>query len=207
MKLRALLICLLPVLPLAAVPVFAQQQSERRVVQSPILTIDSDRVFNESAFGLRVADDVETQSAEISAENRLIEADLKAEERKLTDQRSKLSPDAFSGLADAFDEKVQKTRAAQAAKGRALNELVEKERQVFLAAAGPVLEQMMREAGAAVILERRSVFVSANAIDITDEAIERLDASVGSGKNRSPRLPMAARIGSQLTAFNRQDMQ
>ena len=119
MKLRALLICLLPVLPLAAVPVFAQQQSERRVVQSPILTIDSDRVFNESAFGLRVADDVETQSAEISAENRLIEADLKAEERKLTDQRSKLSPDAFSGLADAFDEKVQKTRAAQAAKGRA----------------------------------------------------------------------------------------
>ncbi|MCP3878949.1 MAG: OmpH family outer membrane protein, partial [Sulfitobacter sp.] len=27
MKLRALLICLLPVLPLAAVPVFAQQQS------------------------------------------------------------------------------------------------------------------------------------------------------------------------------------
>jgi len=183
MKLRALLICLLPVLPLAAVPVFAQQQSERRVVKSPILTIDSDRVFNESAFGLRVADDVETQSAEISAENRLIEADLKAEERKLTDQRSKLSPDAFSGLADAFDEKVQKTRAAQAAKGRALNELVEKERQVFLAAAGPVLEQMMREAGAAVILERRSVFVSANAIDITDEAIERLDASVGSGKN------------------------
>ena len=183
MKLRALLICLLPVLPLGAVPVFAQQQAERRLVQSPILTIDSDRVFTESAFGLRVADDVETQSAEISAENRLIEADLKAEERKLTDQRSKLSPDAFSRLADAFDEKVQKTRASQAAKGRALNELVEKERHVFLAAAGPVLEQMMREAGAAVILERRSVFVSANAIDITDEAIERLDASVGSGKN------------------------
>ena len=181
MKLRALLICLLPVLPLAAVPVFAQQQSERRVVQSPILTIDSDRVFNESAFGLRVADDVETQSAEISAENRLIEADLKAEERKLTDQRSKLSPDAFSGLADAFDEKVQKTRAAQAAKGRALNELVEKERQVFLAAAGPVLEQMMREAGAAVILERRSVFVSANAIDITDEAIRDMSLISHSG--------------------------
>ena len=143
MKLRALLICLLPVLPLGAVPVFAQQQAERRLVQSPILTIDSDRVFTESAFGLRVADDVEPQSAEISAENRLIEADLKAEERKLTDQRSKLSPDAFSGLADAFDEKVQKTRASQAAKGRALNELVEKERHVFLAAAGPVLEQMM----------------------------------------------------------------
>ena len=37
--------------------------------------------------------------------------------------------------------------------------------------------------GAAVILERRSVFVSANAIDITNEAITRLDGAVGSGKN------------------------
>ena len=86
-------------------------------------------------------------------------------------------------MADDLGEKGPKTRGAQAAKGRALNGLVEKGRRVCLAAAGPVLEQMMREAGAAVILERRSVFVSANGIGITGEAIGRLDASVGSGKN------------------------
>tara|TARA_R110000850_G_scaffold29579_2_gene81624 strand:+ start:131 stop:694 length:564 start_codon:yes stop_codon:yes gene_type:complete len=183
---RALMICLIPVLPFGAVPGGAQTTppvGDRPLVQSPILTIDSDRVFNESAFGLRVARDLEAQGATLSAENRQIEADLGDEEKKLTAQRAALSPESFRDLADAFDAKVQDIRATQAAKSRALNELVEKEREVFLNAAGPVLEKMMRDSGAAVILERRSVFISANAIDITNEAIARLDASLGSGKN------------------------
>ena len=45
----------------------------------------------------------------------------------------------------------------------------------------------MREAGAAVILERRSVFVSLNAIDITADAIALLDETLGSGA--TPKQP------------------
>ncbi|MBA97848.1 MAG: OmpH family outer membrane protein [Sulfitobacter sp. SK025] len=180
-------VILVPVLSLWAMPGQAQQgsmtQRERLTVQSPILTIDSDRIFNESAFGLRVARDVEVQSAGLAAENRKIEAELEAEEKRLTEQRSTLDAAAFRDLADAFDQKVQKTRAAQAAKGRSLSQMVDQERSLFLNAAGPVLEELMQDAGAAVILERLSVFVSANAIDITDEAIKRLDATLGSGKN------------------------
>ena len=84
-------------------------------------------------------------------------------------------------LANTFDQKVQTTRQEQAAKGRALNELLDQERDVFLTAAAPVLERLMREANAAVILERRSVFVSASAIEITDDAIALLDETLGSG--------------------------
>ncbi|MGD9866344.1 MAG: OmpH family outer membrane protein, partial [Pseudodonghicola sp.] len=50
-----------------------------------------------------------------------------------------------------------------------------------LRAARPVLETLMRETGAGVILERNSVFLSANATDITDEAIARIDAAIGDG--------------------------
>ena len=39
----------------------------------------------------------------------------------------------------------------------------------------------MRETGAAVVLEQRSVFISANAIDITDTAIARIDAVLQDG--------------------------
>ena len=187
MRWISLVVFLVPVLSLWAIPGQAQQdlpiQKKRLNVQSPILTIDSDRIFNESAFGLRVARDVEVQSSVLAAENRKIEAELEDEERRLTDQRSTLDTTAFRDLADAFDQKVQKTRAAQAAKGRSLSQMVDQERSLFLNAAGPVLEELMQDAGAAVILERLSVFVSANAIDITDEAIKRLDATLGSGKN------------------------
>ena len=83
---------------------------------------------------------------------------------------------------DLLDEKVQQTRAARTAKARALNLQLTKQQDVFLKAAGPVLERLMREAGAAVILERRSVYISLNAIDITGDAISLLDETLGSGE-------------------------
>ncbi|KEJ94803.1 OmpH family outer membrane protein [Pseudosulfitobacter pseudonitzschiae] len=151
------------------------------VMQSPILTVDTDRLYSQSAFGLRVAKEIEERGADLAAENRKIEAELTAEEQDLTDKRAKMDAEAFRSLADAFDEKVQSTRRAQEAKGRELSQLLEKEQIAFLNAAAPVLETLMRESGAAVILERRSVFLSANVIDITDAAIARIDAALGDG--------------------------
>ncbi|MFD2739371.1 OmpH family outer membrane protein [Sulfitobacter aestuarii] len=182
-----------------AAPLQAQQQAEpgrgdvaraadlsRGSIVSPILTIDSDRVFQESAFGRRVAQEIEQKSAALSAENRQIEADLEAEEKILTEKRNAMTPEKFREAADAFDQKVQKIRQAQAAKSRELNQIFGDERGVFLNAAAPVLERLMADAGAAVVLDLRSVFVSANAIDITDEAIDRLDETLGRGTDVTP---------------------
>ena len=180
---RALVI--LVVALLGAAPLFAQDQSNRApargTVISPILTIDSDRVFQESAFGLRVAQEIEVEGAKLAAENDLIAAELEAEEKALTERRPNLGADEFRVLADAFDKKVQQIRQEQAAKGRAFNELLESEREVFLKAAAPVLERLMRDAGAAVILDRRTVFVSASAVEITDDAIALLNETLGAG--------------------------
>ena len=180
----AAIVCLGAGAPLGS---HAQQQpadpaATRAPVQSPILTIDSDRVFLESEFGRRVASEIEEQGTALSIENRQIEADLEAEEQELTLKRAAMTPEAFRSLADDFDEKVQTIRRAQAAKSRALNALLDEEREVFLTAAGPVLERLMRSAGAGVILERRSVFVSASAIEITDAAIDLLNETIGTGE-------------------------
>jgi Skp family chaperone for outer membrane proteins len=171
---------------LGATPVFAQQPTttdllERGSVISPVLTIDSDRAYAESAFGMRVAAEVAEEGLKLDAENKRIQAELEAEEQELTDLRTTLIADEFRLLADAFDAKVQTTRAERTSKARMLNTQFSKQQEVFLNAAGPVLEQLMLEAGAAVILERRSVYVSLNVIDITDEAIALLDETLGSG--------------------------
>lgn len=148
---------------------------------SPILTIDSDRLYSESAYGQQTARDFEARGAALAAENRSIEEELTAEEKALTEQRASMTPAEFRMLADAFDEKVQAVRRQQDAKTRELNKALEESRIVFLNSAVPVLETLMRDAGAGVVLERRSVFLSANAIDITREAIERLDETLGDG--------------------------
>ncbi|MEX0370592.1 MAG: OmpH family outer membrane protein [Tateyamaria sp.] len=150
-------------------------------VRSPILTIDSDRVYQDSAFGQRVRSDIEARTTALAEDNRRIEAELEAEEQQLTDQRAEMEPTAFRALADAFDARVEVIRREREAKSREIAALLDQNRDRFLIAAAPVLESIMREAGAAVILEQRSVFISANAIDITDLAIARIDAVLGDG--------------------------
>lgn len=165
---------------------FAQQATSepplnRGTIVSPVLTIDTDRLFRDSDFGKRVVAEVEATGTKLAIENRRIEADLEAEEKRLTTVRTTMEPDAFRALANAFDEKVQQTRSEQAAKSRALNARLDQEREIFERAALPVLEQLMRKSDAAVILDLRAVFVSASAIEITDDAIALLNETLGSG--------------------------
>ncbi len=151
------------------------------IVQSAILVIDLDRVFAESAFGQRAAAEIEAEGTAIAAENRRIEAELTEEERDLTERRPTMQPEEFRALADAFDDKVQQLRQAQDGKARALAQKGDEARRRFLTLARPVLENLMREAGAVMIVERRLVFLSASSVDVTETAILRIDAAIGDG--------------------------
>ncbi|GGH19049.1 periplasmic chaperone for outer membrane proteins Skp [Cribrihabitans marinus] len=174
---RTLAFCILAAVWTAG-PAPAQQTG---VPQGEILTISADRLFSESLFGRRIADEVEAESAVLAAENERIIAALSREEAELTERRGTMQPEAFRALADAFDRKVQEHRSTQKAKLEALSERTEEAQSRFFVIAQPVLEALMKEAGAGVILERSSVFLSANATDITDLAIARIDATIGDG--------------------------
>lgn len=162
------------------------QEFQQGVLQSQVLMIDSDRFFSDSAFGKRISAEIDAEGARISAENRRIEAELTDEEKALTVQRPTLPAAEFRTLADAFDEKVQTLRKGQDAKARALGHRGEEARRRFLLAARPVLGDLMRETGAVMILERRSVFLASDAIDITDEAIAKIDVALGDGSDLTP---------------------
>jgi Skp family chaperone for outer membrane proteins len=164
-------------------PLCAQEATDLPVgqVRSPVLIIDTERVFTESKFGQRVAADVQRDSEALVAENRRIEAALTEEERSLTLRRPTMAVTDFRAEADAFDARVQGIRQAQDAKQRALQDGIVTGRDQFLQAATPILVQLMQDSGAAVILDRRSVFLGVGAIDITDQAIARINAEIGDG--------------------------
>lgn len=164
----------------------APAQPDLLQVPAPILTLDQERLFDGSRVAERVAEEFERRSAELATENRRIEAELEAEELDLTKRRPGLAPEAFRALADAFDEKVQGIRAAQDAKARELQRLQEQGRQDFLRQITPVLAQIVRERGAVAVLDRRSVLLSADAIDITDEAIARINAALDAPAEPDP---------------------
>lgn len=163
----------------------AQAQGQQATVRSPVLTIDSERMFNQSKFGQRVLADVQAQTEALAAENRRIEGELTDEEKSLTARRPGMTPEAFRTEANAFDTKVQGIRQAQDAKERALQQTISDGRDAFLTAARPVLGRLMLDRGAVVVLERRSIFLSVGVIDITDEAVAAIDAQVGDGTDTS----------------------
>lgn len=149
--------------------------------QSLVLTVDTERLFSESLFGKRKAAELTAATEELAQENRRIEGDLLSEEQSLTQRRPSMALDDFRAAADAFDARVQAFRSAQDAKEMALQQSLTAGRDAFLQAAAPVLGEMMRAAGASVVLDRRTVFLALGNVDITDEAIAAIDARIGDG--------------------------
>ena len=155
---------------------FAQQQ---QAAQSPVLTVDPDRMFAESQFGVAAVARLEAAQAALLAENKALETALEAEERSLTDRRPTLPADEFRARADAFNIKAEEIRAARLAKARSLTTLRDEDRQKFLAAVVPILGDLMGEMGALVILDKKLVFLSFDRVDVTDRAIARIDSVLG----------------------------
>lgn len=163
-----------------------------------ILTIDPERLFEETAFGQRVQRDLERRAAGLAAENRRIEGELIAEERDLTERRAGLATEEFRALADAFDEKVNRIRAEQDAKADALQNFRDRERQRFFGQIGGVLAAILAERQAVIVLDRRNVVLSAEAIDVTNDLIRRIDAAIGDGSG--PPAPEAPAPDVQVEA-------
>ena len=159
------------------------------VVQSLILTVAPEALYTQSDFGQRIAREIEEESLAIAAQNRSIEAELTAEERELTELRDTLAPTEFRARAEAFDEKVQRLRREQDEKARAVGTRNEEARRALLTAAQPILLQVMVESGAVAVLDRRVVLLSVDSVDITEQAILRVNAEFGEGAEILPLRP------------------
>jgi Skp family chaperone for outer membrane proteins len=161
----------------AAGAVFGQDGSA-----STILTIDQEQLFVGSEFGKAVLAREAAAAKELEAENARIEADLIAEEQDLTVRRETLLAEEFTALATAFDEKVVRIRAEQDAKARELTRAREGDRQAFFRAVIPVLGDLLVERKAVAILDKSSLILSLTVIDVTDEAIAKVNAALKPGE-------------------------
>jgi Skp family chaperone for outer membrane proteins len=164
-----------------SLPAMAQQAAPPQV-----LTLDQDRLYGDSLYGKALEAKSLAQTQALAAENRTIEADLSAEEASLTTQRATVSPAIFANLAAAFDAKVEKIRADQEAKAKQLTSDRDAARKQFFDAAVPILVDLMRQQGAYAILNHDAVVLSFDSIDVTERAIDQLDARLGDGSPAAP---------------------
>ncbi len=173
------------VLCLALSPLWgaAQAQVAEEAAPSvfPIALINQDRLLSGSLYGQRIQAEVEAAGAALAAENRRIEAELTDEELRLTERRAVMRPEAFRPFAQEFDTRVEGIRAAQEAKSRALQAQADAAQLGFFEVAFPVLIDLLRQRGATILMDSRAVLLAAEGVDITDDAIARIDAVLGQG--------------------------
>lgn len=155
-------------------PVSAQSSASIEI-QSPILVIDQDRLFAETQLGTQAREELEARAQSLAAENQKIEAELIAREKELTELRPEMDAKEFRVLADEFDERVERIRSEQDEKARDLNRARDLARQAFFQQVAGIISQIVVEKGAVVVIDRRNVFLSADRIDVTDEAIARVN--------------------------------
>ena len=166
---------------MALLDVAPTQAQQLGVPQTGVLTISSERLFADSAFGQRVFREIEAEFVQLSQENERIIAELSKEEKDLTEMRETMSAEEFRPLAEAFDNKSQSHRDGQRAKRDALTRRREEVRSQFSVLAQPILIELLRDSQASVVIERATAVVSSDASDITDVAIERIDSAIGDG--------------------------
>ncbi len=166
----------LKVIILCVLTTFSAHVAAQDIVVNPVVTVDLDRLVNETQIGQYLSFQMGERAQKLQKELDKIEAELSAEEEDLIKQREELELSEFRVLAKAFDEKAVRLRLEQQAKIQALEEEGSKRRQDLLRSFVPVLSQVMRDRGASILLDRRSVVLDDRAsVDITDVAIMIID--------------------------------
>jgi Skp family chaperone for outer membrane proteins len=172
---------------LGALPMgVSAQDAPGEPVGAAILIVDQTRLFRESAFGRASLAKEEDAARALEAENSRIQAELVTEEQELTFLRKTLSAEDFSARAEAFDQKVERIRAEQDAKARDLTQARDETGRAFVAAVKPILDAILQDRGALVLMDKSVVIQSQASIDVTDEAIMRVDKVLAAPTEPAP---------------------
>lgn len=192
MNLRACFVaCIGAAAFLPAAPVLAQQplgfalgetvQGGSQTNGLALRTIDDERLFRDSLFGLRVAEQIDAASRTLEEENDQLLEELTAREAELTELRAEMTVEAFRAAANAFDTQAETVRRTQAEKRQRLVQFEESERRRFFSGTSQVLQNVLEQVGGQVLIDARAVIIGLPGMDMTDDAIAAMDAAIGDG--------------------------
>ncbi len=140
-----------------------------------IAIVDLNLILSES----KAAKDATKQFEEIqkNTESEIVESDkeMLEERNKLIEQQSVIAPEAFEVKAKDYEKKLQNYQSEKQNKLRKLEGVLQKARNEILEKVKPILENLSKDLGVTVILEKNSVLLSATNMDITDKVIKELN--------------------------------
>lgn len=159
---------------LAAWPASAQQAAP--AAPGGILIVDRERALSESAPAASLGAQEREARLALRTELDELRAALEAEEAEIAAMREIAPKEVFEARVRAFDQRVREARRVSQEKGEALQARFLAARRELTEALDPVLQDLLAETGAALIVDARTVLAAPPGADVTDEVIRRFDA-------------------------------
>jgi outer membrane protein len=172
------------VLGLAVLLLSALLPAARLWAQQPlaplILIVDMQQILQDAKAAKGVQSIISQQYNVYSKEVAQEEDELQKARAELERQRTVLTPDAFSlrarELQQRYDDLDQTVQGRRQALQQSLNEAMGKVRNVAL----EVVAGIVQERRANLVIEKQAIVFEAEGLDVTSEAIERLDQKLSS---------------------------
>jgi outer membrane protein len=168
----------LALLALASAPAIAAPPPAPKVV-----VLDRVAILQVSKAGRDIARQLQALNVQTKANFEAQQKALAAEGQQLRQQVAIMAADQRQKREDAFNAKVRSLDESAQRRAAQIQQASQVSSQAVAQALGPILEEIVKERGANMVLDKQAViYSSSNAFDITPDAIARLDAKLPSYK-------------------------
>jgi Skp family chaperone for outer membrane proteins len=149
------------------------------VPQPHIVVIDRAAIMQFSKAGQDIAKQIQSYAAQAKKDLTAQGHALQTEGRALQQQVAILAPDIKAKRVSAFQAKEQALQGAAQKKDEQLKAGLFAARQQMEQALGPILQTIVKERGANLVLDKQAVvFATEGGFDITGDAINRLNTQL-----------------------------
>ena len=159
-------LCIIPSLLMADYP------------NTSIGVIDINKILAEANAAVEAAEEIENIAAEIENEIKLSDEEIIKEQNLLIESQSIMAPEAFEAKRIEYENKIQTYNSERQSKLMKIDELIAISRNDILNAIKPILEEISNEKGITIILEKTSIMLNAEKMDITNEVLKKLNKSL-----------------------------
>ena len=147
-----------------------------------IVVLDRAGIMQFSKAGQDIAKQMQTYAAQAKADLQARGRALEAEEKSLQQQVAILAPDLKAKRIAAFQAKQQALQSEVAHKDEQMRTALAVARQQMETKLGPILQQLVKERGANMVIDRQAMVFAPPQFDITPDAINRLNQQLPSVK-------------------------
>ena len=140
--------------------------------------IDINKILAEANAAVEAAEEIEKIAVEIENEIKLSDEEIIKEQNLLIESQSIMAPEAFEAKRIEYENKIQTYNSERQSKLMKIDELIAISRNDILNAIKPILEEISNEKGITIILEKTSIMLNAEKMDITNEVLKKLNKSL-----------------------------